>query len=290
MDSQRCDGRERHVVAVPPEPTRFHGAAGHYLRGRPPYAAARRVVQLCDLNVRSRVLDLGCGPGSLALAFAPFVGEVVGIDPKPAMLRVARDEAARAGLRIDFRAGSSAELGADLGVLRLVVIGRAFHWMDRHATLARLERIVSSEGAVALFSDDHPKVPDNEWVEIFQQVIDRYAAADPARAARRGPGWLRHEAVLLDSPFPRLERVAVIERRVTPVDRLVDRALSLSSVRVGLEHEQADELTREIHRAMAAFASDGMVTEVVETEALIAQAMTRRCASASTVCSATAYA
>jgi hypothetical protein len=102
------------------------------------------------------------------------------------MLRVARDEAARAGLRIDFRAGSSAELGADLGVLRLVVIGRAFHWMGRHATLARLERIVESEGAVALFSDDHPKVPDNEWVEIFQQLIDRYAAADPARA---GPAW-----------------------------------------------------------------------------------------------------
>ncbi len=63
----------------------------------------------------------------------------------------------------------------------------------------------------------------------------------------------------------------MIERRVTPVDRLVDRALSLSSVRVGLDHEQADEPSREIHRAMAAFATDGMGTEVVETEALIAR-------------------
>ena len=217
------------------------------------------------------MLDLGCGPGPLALAFASFVGDVIGIDPEPAMLRIARDEAARAGLRIEFRAGSSAELGADLGVLRLVVIGRTFHWMDRHATLARLEQIVEPEGAVALFSDDHPKVPDNDWTEIFQQLIDRYTAADPARAARRGPGWVGHEAVLLDSPFPRLERIAVIERRATPVDHLADRALSLSSVCVGLEAEQAEELTREIQRAMAGFATDGMVTEVVETEALIAR-------------------
>jgi ubiquinone/menaquinone biosynthesis C-methylase UbiE len=258
---------------MPAEPTRFHAAARYYVRGRPPYATAliRRVVQLCDLNARSRVLDVGCGPGSLALAFAAFVGEVIGIDLEPAMLRVAREEAARAGLRIDFRAGSSAELGTDLGTFRLVVIGRAFHWMERHETLVRLDRIIEPGGALALFSDDHPDVPDNHWAETFRQVIDRYAASDPARATRHAPGWLRHEAVLLDSPFPRLERIAAIERRATSVEHLVDRALSLSSVAVSLTRERTDELARDIRQTMAAFATDGTVTEVVETRALIAR-------------------
>jgi hypothetical protein len=33
----------------------------------------------------------------------------------------------------------------------------------------------------------------------------------------------RHEASLLESPFDQLEKVGVIERRVVPIERLVDR-------------------------------------------------------------------
>jgi hypothetical protein len=77
--------------------------------------------------------------------------------------------------------------------------------------------------------------------------------------------------VLLDSPFPHLERIAVIERRATPVKRLVDRALSLSSVSLGQTRERADDLACEMHQVLTAFARDGMVTEVIETEALIAK-------------------
>jgi SAM-dependent methyltransferase len=258
---------------MPSEPVRYHTAAQYYLRGRPPYAAAliRRVVQLCGLDTTHRVLDLGCGPGQLARAFAPFVKEVVGIDPEPEMLRIAREETARAGLTIEFREGSSRELGPGLGTFRLVVIGRAFHWMEREETLRRLEEIIESGGAVALFGDDHPKVPDNRWTEVFDQIIDRYSGADVAGAKWRTPGWVSHEGVLLESPFPNLERISAIERRVTPVERFVDRALSLSRVshaRIGM---RTDDLARELREALAPLAVNGVVTEVVESQALIAR-------------------
>jgi SAM-dependent methyltransferase len=258
---------------MPPEPTRFHTAAQYYLQGRPPYAAAliRRVVQLCGLDPTHRLLDLGCGPGQLALAFAPFVGEVVGIDPEPEMLRIARSEARRAGCGIAFREGSSRDLGVDPGMFRLVVMGRAFHWMDRQETLVSLNRIIQPEGAVVLFEDHHPKVPDNRWSKTFERLIDRYAEGDAARTNRRAPGWLSHEAVLLDSPFPHLERLSVLERRSTPVERFVDRALSLSSVSHVQIGARADDLARELHEVMDGFARDGMVTEVVESAALIAR-------------------
>jgi SAM-dependent methyltransferase len=258
---------------MPPEPTRFHTAARHYLRGRPAYAHGliRRVAQLCQLGHTDRVLDLGCGPGQLALAFAPLAGQVVGLDPEPEMLRAAREQAARAGLPAEFRGGSSLDLCPALGTFRLAVIGRAFHWMDRPETLRRLDRIVGPEGAVVLFGDRHPQVPDNRWRGAFEGLIDRYAAGDEARAARRAPGWLRHEAVLLDLPFPHLERAAVIERRRTPLEQFVDRALSLSSVSRGRIGARADELGREVREAMAAFAREGLVAEVVESEALIAR-------------------
>ncbi len=258
---------------MPGEPTRFHTAARYYLSGRPLYAAGliRRVVQLCGLGPTHRLLDLGCGPGQLALAFASVVKEVVGIDPEVEMLKVARGEAERAGLRIDFREGSSRDLDNHLGAFRVVVIGRAFHWMDRPDTLTRLDRIIEPGGAVVLFGDDHPKIPDNRWVEVFRQMIDRYAEADSERAGRRGPDWLRHEAVLLDSPFPHLERIGVIERRATPVEQLVDRALSLSSVSHALIGPRADDLAREVRDAMTPFAVAGVLSEVVESQALIAR-------------------
>jgi hypothetical protein len=184
------------------------------------------------------------------------------------MLEVARAEAGRA---VEFREGSAHDLGPDLGTFRLAVIGRAFHWMDRPDTLARLDRMIEPGGAVVLFGDDHPDVPDNRWVGAFERLIDRHAEADTARTDRRAPGWLRHEAVLLDSPFPHLERASFIERRATPLERFADRALSLSSVARGLTAARADELAREVREAMAEFARDGVVAEVVESEALIAR-------------------
>ena len=46
-----------------------------------------------------RVLDVGCGPGTITLDLAQAVapGEVVGIEPVPGPLAAARDEAARRG-------------------------------------------------------------------------------------------------------------------------------------------------------------------------------------------------
>src|SRR5262249_48903782 len=105
VQSPGADTLSRLRITMPSEPGRFHPAARHYLQGQPPYAQAliRRVAQLCGVAPTHRVLDLGCGTGQLALAFAPLAGQVLGIDPEPAMLRSARAEAARAGLLIEFR-------------------------------------------------------------------------------------------------------------------------------------------------------------------------------------------
>jgi SAM-dependent methyltransferase len=255
------------------ESDRFRTVAQHYLQGRPAYAAAlvRRVAQLCGLDRSCRLLDLGCGPGQLALAFAPYVGQVLAIDPEPEMLRIARQQAAAAVGNIEFREGSSRDLGPGLGGFRLAVIGRAFHWMDRQDTLRRLDQLLEPDGAVALFHDDHPRVPDNRWVAAYEALIDRYADGDPAREVHQSPDWLRHEAVLLDSPFPYLERLGVIERRQTPLERLVDRTLSFSSVSQGRIGARAQELAREVRDLMATLAQDGMVAEVVESQALVAR-------------------
>ena len=63
-------------------------AAAHYLRGRPPYSPQLADVMRSELGLDGTgvLVDVGCGPGVLAVQLAPLFDTVVGIDPEPAML------------------------------------------------------------------------------------------------------------------------------------------------------------------------------------------------------------
>ncbi|WP_026871479.1 class I SAM-dependent methyltransferase [Inquilinus limosus] len=263
------------MTTIPFMPRRFRTAAAHYLQGRPPYAAGLfpRIARTCGLGLGPdhRVMDLGCGPGQIAVALAPLAGEVVGIDPEPEMLAVAAEAAERAGVRVTWHQGSSYDLGPQFGRFRLVTMGRSFHWMDRAETLRRLDAMIDPGGAVVLIHDDHPKVPDNRWVQTYRELLDRYSEDDPDRQLRKSPDWPNHTAVLLDSPFGRLEEVAVIERRRIPADTLAARTLSMSSTAPERIGARAAELLAEIEALSAEYAADGMLTEVVTSTALIAR-------------------
>jgi len=150
---------------VPFEPRRFRTAAEYYLRGRLSYpdALINRVISVTGLAPHHSVLDLGCGPGLLAAAFAPHVQKVIGIDPEPAMLEAAAVYARGKEVEVTFQLGSSYDLEKLTGTFHLVTMGRSFHWMDRAATLEALDRIVEPDGAVALFKDSHLEVPQNQW-------------------------------------------------------------------------------------------------------------------------------
>ena len=71
---------------------RFATTAEFYEQYRPPYPAEffRTAVEKLKLDKGHALIDLGTGPGPLALGFAPYVGHVVGVDPEPAMLAAAR--------------------------------------------------------------------------------------------------------------------------------------------------------------------------------------------------------
>lgn len=63
----------------------------------------RRVVDLGELEQNHRVLDVGCGTGVLTRLAKEKAGEAAGIDAAEEMIAVARSNAARDGLDIEFR-------------------------------------------------------------------------------------------------------------------------------------------------------------------------------------------
>jgi trans-aconitate methyltransferase len=258
---------------APPQPRRFTRAAAHYRGGRPPYAPAliRQVAHATGLQPQHRVLDLGCGPGSLAIGFGYFAGEVLGLDPEPAMLQAAVEAARGLVPNVSFRRASSHDLSPALGRFRLVTMGRSFHWMDREDTLRRLDSLLDPGGAIALFRDSHPDLPDNAWRKTWREIIDKYDSDDTLRNRRRSQHWVRHEAVLIASPFCVLETHAVIERRTITTESLVDRALSMSSTSQDRIGEKLDDLVSELRAFSSALSPDGYVDEIVESAALVAR-------------------
>jgi hypothetical protein len=51
--------------------------------------------------------------------------------------------------------------------------------MDRADTLRKLDEIIRTGGAVALFGDRHIEVPENEWHTEWRAITERNARAAP---------------------------------------------------------------------------------------------------------------
>jgi ubiquinone/menaquinone biosynthesis C-methylase UbiE len=270
MAGSGTSAKRESMNVIPFEPRRFQSAAASYLEGRPAYPAKlfRRVAELCRLDRTHRLLDLGCGPGQIAVALAPYVGHVVAVDPEPEMLKIAGELAAEAGQAIELIEGSSYDLGPRFGRFRMVTMGRSFHWMDRAVTLQLLDEMIEPEGAVVLLRDDHPDVPDNAWHKPFREILHRYSADDIAKQMRSS--WINHEGVLLESAFRQLEQIAVYDRRPLSVEALVLRTASMSTVSRSRIGSKADDLAAEVRDAMVPFAAEGMFHEVTVSSALIA--------------------
>ena len=255
------------------EPRRFQSTVAYYGRYRLAYPdrLIARVVALAGLKPGDPVLDLGAGTGMLAVAFARLGMAVTAMDPEPGMLAACEEAARAAGVLVTLRQGSSYDLTPQMGPFRLVTIGRSFHWMDRTATLAMLERIVARHGGVALFHDAHPPVAENAWFKVMREVQDRFGRADEAHIKERRGGHARYEPFLFTSEFSQLDGLSVTIRQTLTTEDLVGRAFSMSTCSRETLGDRVEDFAAELSAALRELSPDGTFTEVAELVALLAR-------------------
>ena len=186
----------------------YEGTAWYYARYRPRYP--RSLVTLLrekfGLDGTGRLLDLGCGPGPVALALAHLFREVVAIDPDDAM-RAEGERLAREGgiTNIEWRFGGSKDLSPALGQFRLVTMGNSFHWMDRARTLDALYDLVTDGGGIAVVGEGAPIPPPpmTRWRVAITEVLKAYLGDRPLPWESPGPPLLaeRHETYITRSRF-----------------------------------------------------------------------------------------
>ncbi|WP_327342028.1 class I SAM-dependent methyltransferase [Streptomyces europaeiscabiei] len=158
--------------------TLFRGSAAHYERGRLPYAPGfpEALAEALGLDGRGRLLDVGCGPGTVLLPMARFFTEAVGIDPDEDMLSEAgRQAGRRAVTNARWVAARAEDLPAGLGAFRAVVFAQSFHWTDRDRVAATVLEMLEPGGALVHVSDLKHPLPEPPPPPLSAPPYDRIA-------------------------------------------------------------------------------------------------------------------
>lgn len=106
------------------------------------------------LGGRQKVIDIGCGAGFPTLYVAPYVGQVVGVDPAPRMLAAAQANASRLGVtNVQFIQGSADDLAfadAEFDGAALCGTLESMDWETIHKAMQELRRVLSPGACVAI--------------------------------------------------------------------------------------------------------------------------------------------
>ncbi|MEU6076933.1 class I SAM-dependent methyltransferase [Micromonospora sp. NPDC047074] len=162
--------------------TGFGGeVATYYARHRRGYPSEvlDAVVSAFALGAGDTVLDLGCGTGQLSLPLAARVGAVVGVDPEPDMLALARRAARDAGVtNAAWLLGADSDLptldrllgGRSIGALTVAV---AIHFMDRETLFRAARPLLRPGGGVAVVTNGAPLwLQDADWSRALRGCLE----------------------------------------------------------------------------------------------------------------------
>ena len=178
-----------------------------------------------------KVLDLGCGPGTITAGFAAIVGpdNVLGIEIEPEQVALAREHARRHDVAARFEVGSAYELPVEDASVDRVHIGAVLmNLREPERALREVFRVLAPGGAVgAREGDQHgdliaPPDPIIQQGMSLYEKLRRHNGHDPT-IGRRLRGLL-HEA-----GFERVEASAVYESYGTP-----DEVRALAAVWTGM--------------------------------------------------------
>jgi SAM-dependent methyltransferase len=254
----------------------YAGSAAYYATGRLPYPRilAEALRDELALDGRGRLLDVGCGPGSLTLILAPLFAQAVGVDADAEMIV----EAARRGRRYGDRnvrwvRMRAEELPGGLGTFRVATLAQSFHWMDQPRVARAVRGMLEPAGWwVHVSATTHRGVETDEPLpaprpprEAIAELIERYLG--PVR--RSGAGMLPRgtaageEDVLRGAGFEAPRRVTVPRGEVIErsEDEVVASVYSLSWAAPHLFGERRPRFERELRSLLRRASTDGRFAE-----------------------------
>ncbi|MCI0399668.1 MAG: methyltransferase domain-containing protein [Chloroflexi bacterium] len=143
------------------------------------------IVDLAHIQPGEKVLDVGCGTGTLAitarLKSGPTV-EIVGRDASPEMIARARQKAAKAGLEIDFQPGLVEAMEFPGDTFDVVLSSFMVHHLPgdlKSKAFAEIYRVLKSGGRLLVVDFEPPQQGLNKM--IFLLLLSEMMAIDNSK-------------------------------------------------------------------------------------------------------------
>ena len=227
---------------------RFESTVEFYARSREPYTPNffTTVATRLKFNASQTLLDVGCGPGLLAIGFAPYLGACTGLDPEPKMLEAARRAAEIAGVVLRLIPGRLEEFES-ASRFDAITIGRALHWLDRESAVPRIEEVLVPGGRVLICGAKNAESDASPWLKAYDEFRHRWAPDEKDRYKQDPVEWFA------GSSIEKVDEIEVTDVRDVSVDELVYRSLSKSNTSPAVLGEKRVEFERELRELLAPY-------------------------------------
>jgi arsenite methyltransferase len=144
------------------------------------FEQGKQLIAALNLSQGQHVLDVGAGTGRLGAYVADLIGpsgRVVGIDPLPLRVEIARSKGIA---NFDARVGSAEDLSEfENNSFDVVYLNSVFHWVEnKPRALAEISRVLKPNGRIGLNCHD-PDHPHQLRLLIRQAVAEAGIELDP---------------------------------------------------------------------------------------------------------------
>ena len=257
----------------------FAGTSRFYTRYRPGYPkkVIQTILESFKLNDKSRVIDLGCGTGQIAIMLAPYIGEVIAIDPQEEMLQEGQKlDSVKRLSNITWVEGESADILSLVNKqedIPLTIIARAFHWMDREQTLKDLYRLTKPGGGIAVVVDNGPlDGPELPWKRVIKETVKIWLGEERKAGTT---GTYTHptksfEEFLEESEFENFKTVSIKSERTWSIDRIVGYVYSASYVSIPVLGDKKELFEADLRKRLTELNPTGRFRERVNTRIMMA--------------------
>lgn len=143
-----------------------------------------------------RILDLGCGTGSMALMLKQTFpnARITGLDLSPYMLAMAEYNAAQKGLELEWQQGKAETTNFPENEFDLIAIALLFHETPAEITRAILReswRLLASGGQIVILDGNQKTLRQTDWLNnIFEEPYIRDYARESLEASLGATGFV----------------------------------------------------------------------------------------------------